>query len=157
LRRATSQRSSSRTPSPKKQKLKQKRVSIAVENFLSDSSSGEDLDKAESPPKVRRLLQIRPSPVRNRNEYTYYEPRDEVESIVREFTTKGRVMYMVKLEGGATKEVRGAASPSNWERVRAVAVTAAAAVAGERRLVLYSEAPLIMFHSASSNYLPLHP
>jgi hypothetical protein len=113
LRRATSQRSSSRTPSPKKQKLKQKRVSIAVENFLSDSSSGEDLDKAESPPKVRRLLQIRPSPVRNRNEYTYYEPRDEVESIVREFTTKGRVMYMVKLEGGAIKEVRGAASPSN--------------------------------------------
>ena len=109
---ATPRRSPSRTPPPRKQK--QKRVSIAVENFLSDSSSGEDLDNAESPSKVRRVLQIRPSPVRNRDEYTYFEPQDEVESILREFTTKGRVMYKVKLEGGVTKEVSEAATPSDW-------------------------------------------
>ena len=109
-RRATPRRSPSRTPPPKKQK----RVSIAVENFLSDSSSEEDIDNAGSPPKVRRVLQIRPSPVRNRQEYTYFEPQDEVESILREITTKGRVMYKVRLEGGATKEVSEAATPSDW-------------------------------------------
>jgi hypothetical protein len=107
---ATPRRSPSRTPPPKKQK----RVSIAVENFLSESSSGEDLDNAESPSKVRRVLQIRPSPVRNRKEYTYFEPQDEVESIVREVTIKGRVMYEVTLEGGATKEVGETATPSDW-------------------------------------------
>ena len=113
---ATPRRLPSRTPPPKKQKQKQKqkRVSVAVENFLSDSSSGEHLNSAESPSKVRRVLQIRPSPVRNRDEYTYFEPQDEVESILREFTTKGRVMYKVKLEGGVTKEVSEAATPSDW-------------------------------------------
>ena len=129
---ATPRRSPSRTPPPKKQK----RVSIAVENFLSDSSSGEYLNNAESPSKVRRVLQIRPSPVRNRKEYTYFEPQDEVESILREITTKSRVMYKVRLEGGATKEVSEAATPSDWgEGVIAVA-------AASERLVLYS-APLL--------------
>ena len=52
--------------------------------------------------------------MRNRQEYTYFEPKDEVESILREFTTKGRVMYKVILEGGATKEVSEAATPSDW-------------------------------------------
>lgn len=98
-RRSTPRRSPSRKSSPKK------RTSIAVESFLSESSSEEDVVHAESPPKIRRVLQIRPAPVRNREEYTYYEPQDEVERILKEFSRKGRIAYRVRLEGGATKEV----------------------------------------------------
>jgi chromodomain-helicase-DNA-binding protein 4 len=82
-----------------------------VENFLSESSSGEDDINAESPPKVRRLLQIRPKPVVNKDEYTYYEPQEEVESIVKESTVRGNdIAYVVKLVGGGIKEVSEAAA-----------------------------------------------
>ncbi|KAF3051769.1 hypothetical protein E8E11_010546 [Didymella keratinophila] len=99
-RRSTPRRSPARREPPKR------RASIAVENFLSESSSGEDVINAESPPKVRRLLHVRPKPIANKDEYTYYEPRDEVESIVKESTTRGNdVAYVVKLVGGETKEI----------------------------------------------------
>jgi hypothetical protein len=83
-----------------------------VENFLSESSSGEDIINAESPPKVRRLLHIRPKPIRNKHEYVYYEPQDEVESIVREFTWKGDIVYKVQLAAGGTREVSGSYHPA---------------------------------------------
>lgn len=104
-RRSTPRRSPARREPPKK------RTSIAVENFLFESSSGEDVINAESPPKVRRLLHIRPKPIANKDEYTYYEPRDEVESIVKESTKRGNdIAYVVKLVGGGTKEVSEAAA-----------------------------------------------
>lgn len=81
-----------------------KRSSTAIQD--SESGSDEHAAAAESPPKVRRLLHIRPQPVANKHEYTYYEPRDEVESIVYESTQRGSdVAYVVKLVGGGTKEV----------------------------------------------------
>lgn len=93
-------------PSPAK-----KRASTAVEDFVSDSSSAEEhVATAEPPPKVRRLLQIRPKPVQNREEYTYYEPQDEVESIVRESTKRGELAYEVRLVGGEIREVSEAAT-----------------------------------------------
>ena len=99
-RRSIPRRSPTRSAPPRK------RASIAVENLLSESSLDEDVINAESPPKVRRLLQIRPKPVYNKEEYVYYEPQDEVESIVREFTRRGMIMYEVNLAAGGTKEVR---------------------------------------------------
>lgn len=99
-RRSTPRRSPARREPPKK------RASVPVENFLSESSSGEDAINAESPPKVRRLLHIRPKPVTNREEYTYYEPQEEVESIVKESIKRGSdIAYVVKLVSGGTKEV----------------------------------------------------
>lgn len=78
---------------------------------MSDPSSAEEhVAAAEPPPKVRRLLQIRPKPVQNREEYTYYEPQDEVESIVRESTKRGELAYEVRLVGGEIREVSEAAT-----------------------------------------------
>lgn len=99
-RRSTPRRSPVLSPPAKK------RASIAVENFLSDSSSaGEDAPHAEPPPKVRRLLHIRPKPISNKHEYEYYEPQDEVETIIRESTKQNEIAYKVKLVGGETREV----------------------------------------------------
>ncbi|KAJ4339411.1 hypothetical protein N0V95_007789 [Ascochyta clinopodiicola] len=102
---ALPRRSTSGRP-PARQSPAKKRTSVALESLLSNSSSGEDVINPDSPPKVRRLLHIRPEPVRNRHEYTYYEPQDEVESIVQEVTgTEKNVAYEVKLVGGGTREV----------------------------------------------------
>lgn len=101
---APSRRSTPRR-SPARRSPPTKRTSIAVESFLSESSSEEDAVHAEPPPKVRRVLHVRASPVRNREEYTYYEPQDEVRHVVREVTHKGEVMFDVKLVGGGTKQV----------------------------------------------------
>lgn len=102
---ASPSRRSTPRRSPARPSLARKRASIAVESFLSDSSSEVNVAHAESPPKVRRVLHVRASPVRDRDEYTYYEPKDEVESIVQEITTKGQVMFEVKLAGGGTTQV----------------------------------------------------
>ncbi|KAF3040471.1 hypothetical protein E8E12_004481 [Didymella heteroderae] len=99
-RRSTPRRSPARRVPPKKRTL------IAVEEFLSGSSSGQDVVTAESPPKVRRLLHIRPKPIANKDEYTYYEPQEEVESIVKESAKRGNdIAFVVKLVGGGTKEI----------------------------------------------------
>ncbi|XPS69142.1 hypothetical protein M3J09_001422 [Ascochyta lentis] len=104
-RRSTPKRSTPR-PSPARHSPAKRRASIAVESLLSASSSeGEDVINAASPPQVRRLLHIRPDPVQNKDEYTYYEPQDEVESIVREATKRGHVAYEVKLVGGGTRQI----------------------------------------------------
>lgn len=108
---APSSRRSTPRRSPPRASLAKKRTSIAVENLLSGSSAGEDITNAESPPKVRRLQHVRTSPVRNKSEYTYYEPQDEVERIIRERTARtGDMTYEVKLVGGHTKQVSEAAS-----------------------------------------------
>lgn len=87
---------------------------------MSEPSSGEDVLNAESPAIARRLLHIRPKPVRNKHEYTYYEPQDEVESIVREFTRKGDIIYKVRLAAGGTREVSGSYYPATEGRSEGV-------------------------------------
>lgn len=92
-------RRSTPRPSPARREPPKKRA------FLSESSSGEYVN-AESPPKVRRLLHVRPKPIANKDEYVYYEPKEEVESIVKESTKRGNeIAYVVRLVGGETKEV----------------------------------------------------
>jgi hypothetical protein len=68
-------------------------------------------------------LQIRPKPIANKEEYTYYEPQDEVESIVRESTKRGNdIAHVVKPVGGETKEVsKPAATQQLREGVRELA------------------------------------
>lgn len=48
---------------------------------------------------------VRVSPIRNREEYRYYEPQDEVESIVRRYSRRGNSMYEVRLGGDTYKQV----------------------------------------------------
>jgi hypothetical protein len=52
-----------------------KRSSFSPGNFISDQSSTVDEPKNKRAPAIRRkVVGIRVSPVRNRHEYTYYEP-----------------------------------------------------------------------------------
>lgn len=61
----------------------------------------------ETPPRKRRAVCVRiPSAKVKKAEYTYYEPQDEVERILREFSgRKGEMIYEVKLSGGRVKHV----------------------------------------------------
>jgi chromodomain-helicase-DNA-binding protein 4 len=65
--------------------------------------------RTSSPPlsqlRPRKLVGIFPSPVENRHEYIYYEPVDEIDAIVREFTKRGDIMYDVTMSSGTTKQV----------------------------------------------------
>lgn len=81
--------------------------SVSPEESISDDESqGEESNiRTASPPKARRAFYVRASPVRNRSEYTYYEPQDEVAGIIREFTKRGEMLYEVRLWGDKTKVV----------------------------------------------------
>jgi chromodomain-helicase-DNA-binding protein 4 len=90
-------RASRQAPPPRKQ------ASFSPGQFISDDESRE----GDIPPttRVRKVVAVRAAPVRNRSEYTYYEPEDAVEHIVREFQRRGDIMYEVKLTNGRTQQV----------------------------------------------------
>lgn len=71
------------------------------------SSQNESVIPVHKSPVRRRLQCVRIPPVRiNRAEYTYYEPSDEVERIVREISGKqGEIAYQVKLSGNGVEQV----------------------------------------------------
>ncbi|KAF2849819.1 hypothetical protein T440DRAFT_425702 [Plenodomus tracheiphilus IPT5] len=56
-------------------------------------------------PKKRKLAYVHVSPVRNKEDYTYYEPKDEVEGIIRDYLRRGEMRYEVRLWGDKTKEI----------------------------------------------------
>lgn len=89
------------TPSRRKQ------PSFSRGQFISDESSAEEDEGVSqlSLPSTRKVVAVRVRPVRNRSEYTYYEPKDTVVHIMREFRRKGEIMYEVKLTSGTTKQV----------------------------------------------------
>jgi hypothetical protein len=94
-------RASGQAPPPRKQ------TSFSPRQFISDDESGEG-DRRTSIPfttSTRKAIAVRVTPVRNRSEYTYYEPQDAVENIVREFQRKGDIIYEVKLTNGRTQQV----------------------------------------------------
>lgn len=74
------------------------------------SPGAEDAGNVESLPKVQRVLHIRPKPVKDKDEYIYYEPQDEVESILRESVKGGNIAYEVRLVGGGSREVSEAST-----------------------------------------------
>lgn len=57
------------------------------------------------PAPKRELISVRVSPVRDRQQYEYYAPEDEVEEIVREYVKQGEMMYEVRLVGGKSRQV----------------------------------------------------
>ena len=83
--------------------------------------------RAPSRPRTRRALCVRVKPIEKKDEYVYYEAKDEVEGILREFSKKGDMFYEVRLFGDRTKQVSAAgkrdpsnASPSSKGRAHAV-------------------------------------
>ncbi|KAF2642782.1 hypothetical protein P280DRAFT_506129 [Massarina eburnea CBS 473.64] len=83
------------------------RTSFSPGNFISDQSSGEDdlVAKRPAPAVKRKAVAVRPSPVRNRHEYTYYAPVVTAEKIIREISKGKDLIYEVRLAGGHTKQV----------------------------------------------------
>jgi hypothetical protein len=89
--------------------LRAKRPSFSPSGFVSEQSSGEDELQSRAPQaNVRRAVAVKVMPVRNREQYTYYAPKEALKSIVREYQGKGDLMYEVKLTSGITKQVRSA-------------------------------------------------
>lgn len=71
------------------------------------SSDNESVLRVQKSPVRRRLQCVRIPPVGiNRAEYTYYEPSENVERIVREISGKqGEIAYQVKLSGNGVEQV----------------------------------------------------
>jgi len=54
---------------------------------------------------TRKAICVRAKPLVDRSEYIYYEPKEEVEGIIREFSSRGDMLYEVRLFGDRTKQV----------------------------------------------------
>ncbi|CAO2655961.1 Nn.00g047640.m01.CDS01 [Neocucurbitaria sp. VM-36] len=76
-------------------------------DFISDDglADEEHATTGASPPKSRIAICVRASPIRNKHEYTYYEPKDEVRGILRKFTRGREMMYEVRLWDNSTKVI----------------------------------------------------
>ncbi|KAF2020910.1 hypothetical protein BU24DRAFT_10762 [Aaosphaeria arxii CBS 175.79] len=103
---ASFQRNGTRKRSPPARKS----ASVSPGMFFSDESSVTEEDtknekKKDSIDRPRKLVAVKVTPVRNREEYTYYEPEEEVHSILREYKRKGVLMYEVKLLDGKHHKV----------------------------------------------------
>jgi hypothetical protein len=66
-------------------------------------------------PRVRRAVCVRVKPVSNRDEYVYYEPAEEVEEIVKEYSRRGDMLYEVKMTGDTKKQVSASSKGSPAE------------------------------------------
>jgi hypothetical protein len=80
----------------------------------SKASGSENASSRPNKPTTRRAVCVRAKPLDDRSEYVYYEPKDEVESIVREFSRKGDVIYEVRLFGDRTKQVSESGKGTPW-------------------------------------------
>lgn len=92
------------TPSPRR-----KQPSVSPEIPLSEQASARSMGSADLPkPNASRrvAVAVRVPPIRNPEEYTYYEPKVEVEHILRECSRRGELMYDVKLSDGTLRQVR---------------------------------------------------
>ncbi|KAF2749588.1 hypothetical protein M011DRAFT_420044 [Sporormia fimetaria CBS 119925] len=89
----------------------QRNTSLSPGDFFSDDdSSAAPAPRAASRPassrsstRVAVAVQVRPP--RNLDDYVYYEPREEVRRIIREYNRKGQLMYEVELEAGQRKQI----------------------------------------------------
>lgn len=88
------------------------------------SSGDRTTMRARTPLQKQRALCVRVPAVKiNTADYTYYEPVDEVETIVREFAGKGKdLLFQVRLFGGRIKQVSGGNlqlrdDPCGWVKV----------------------------------------
>jgi hypothetical protein len=86
-----------------------KRTSFSPAAMLSEDGSEElgDTIRVDIPPLRRKAVAVRVQPKKiNKREYTYYEVKDEVEEIIREFSgRRGEMLYEVRTSPGQTKQV----------------------------------------------------
>jgi hypothetical protein len=75
--------------------------------------------RASSVPKTRRALCVRVRPILNKDEYTYFEPEDEVEEIIGEFSRRRDILYDVKLISGVSKQVSASSKGGPVKAVKA--------------------------------------
>lgn len=100
---ASFKKGSRAAPSPKR-----KEASVSPGMFFSDDSSVGDEDTTSwSAENIERrvAIAVRAAPVKNREEYTYYEPKDGVDQILREYRRKGGFMYKAQMSNGQTQQV----------------------------------------------------
>jgi chromodomain-helicase-DNA-binding protein 4 len=94
-------RASRPAPPPRKQASSSSGQSILADES-GNKNGGTSIQTVTLP---RKAVAVVVTPVRNRAEYTYYEPQDTVDNIVREFQRKGHFMYEVKLTNGRIHKV----------------------------------------------------
>jgi hypothetical protein len=77
------------------------------EESLSDHNAEAEAEKEPTPkpPISRRAVCVRVKPVNNRDDYVYYDPAEEVEEIVKEYSKEGDMLYEVRLTGNIKKQV----------------------------------------------------
>jgi hypothetical protein len=81
-----------------------------VEDAVSEHTAEAEAEKELTPKPLatRRAICVRVKPVSNGEEYVYYDPVEEVEEIVNEYSHKGDMLYEVKLVGNIQKQVSAA-------------------------------------------------
>lgn len=84
----------------------QRQSSFSPGNFISGESSGDaGWHSQRSRPITRKAVAVRASPVRDRSQYVYFDPQNNVERISRKYQESGNSMYEIKLSTGQTKQV----------------------------------------------------
>ena len=87
---------------------KAKRVSLPPRLASEPSTIAESEDAMEdaAPPTPRRAVGVI-IPIKHikKNDYTYYEPTDEVEEVLREYSKRGDMMYEVRSSESGIKQV----------------------------------------------------
>ncbi|KAF2258008.1 hypothetical protein CC78DRAFT_538119 [Lojkania enalia] len=99
-----------RSAKPKYPPRTREQPSVSPGMFMTEESSSADVESTSyrSPrvnPTKRKVVAVRVPPVRNREEFVYYEPKKSVRGILREFQRQGNLMYEVKLVTGETEEI----------------------------------------------------
>lgn len=85
---------------------KKKQQSFSLGSFTSNGTSVvDDSDSLHSGQGRRTLAGVRVSPVRDREEYIYYDGNDTVHCIRREISRRGNLLYEVELVNGTDRKV----------------------------------------------------
>ena len=66
-------------------------------------SADEEVNNLQAP---QRLVAVQVPPVRNRNQYMYYDGQEAVQRVNRGFEKRGELMYAIELVDGTKKQVR---------------------------------------------------
>jgi hypothetical protein len=85
---------------------KPRQPSVSPGMFISEDSSTEESPMNPTPSLFRRVaVAVRVKPIKNREDYAFYELKDEVARVLREFRLKGDIMYEIKLTNGNIQQV----------------------------------------------------
>ncbi|KAF1945307.1 hypothetical protein EJ02DRAFT_451612 [Clathrospora elynae] len=106
--RPNSRKSSAAPPKPAKQRSFSPGAVFSEEDNSEDEADSNTIN-GTTPSRSRKAVCVRVPPVQDKSQYVYFEPKDEVEGILREFSKKGgkkgEMLYEVKLFGDSTKQI----------------------------------------------------